>query len=116
MEEKLVTGWDDPRMPTIEGVMRRGILPEAIRRFTVEVGYTKSEHTFDWSLLFAVNRKILDPVTKRVYFVPDPEKLRVEGAPGKLVTIPFHPFEKAGGADAYPRRDASSYPRRTSPR
>ena len=96
VEEKLVNGWDDPRMPTIEGVMRRGILPEAIRRFTVEVGYTKSEHTFDWSLLFAVNRKILDPVTKRVYFVPDPVKARVESAPEKTVTIPFHPLEKLG--------------------
>jgi glutamyl-tRNA synthetase len=96
VEEKLVSGWDDPRMPTIEGVMRRGIVPEAIRRFTVEVGYTQSEHTFDWSLLFGVNRKMLDPVTKRVYFVPDPVKLRVEGAPDKLVTIPFHPLESLG--------------------
>jgi glutamyl-tRNA synthetase len=96
VEEKLVTGWDDPRMPTIEGVIRRGILPETIRRFTIEVGYTKSEHTFDWSLLFAVNRKILDPVTKRVYFVPDPQKLAVQGAPEKQVAIPFHPLEKLG--------------------
>jgi len=96
VEEKLVTGWDDPRMPTIEGVIRRGIIPEAIRRFTVEVGYTKSEHTFDWSLLLSVNRKILDPVTKRVYFVPDPVSLTVQGAPVKQVTIPFHPQEKLG--------------------
>ncbi len=96
VEEGLVSGWDDPRMPTIEGVRRRGIVPEAIRRFTVEVGYTQSEHTFDWSLLFAVNRKILDPITKRVYFVPDPVKLRVEGAPGKTTTIPFHPLENLG--------------------
>ncbi|MDA4134253.1 MAG: glutamate--tRNA ligase [Thaumarchaeota archaeon] len=96
VEEKLVAGWDDPRMPTIEGVIRRGILPGAIRQFTTEVGYTKSEHTFDWSLLFAVNRKMLDPVTRRVYFVPDPVKLRVEGAPERRVTIPFHPFEKLG--------------------
>jgi glutamyl-tRNA synthetase len=96
VEEKLVDGWDDPRMPTIEGVIRRGIVPEAIRRFTVEVGYTKSEHTFDWSLLLAVNRKVLDPLTKRVYFVPDPVRLRVEGAPEKRTTIPFHPLEKLG--------------------
>ncbi|MGA2199666.1 MAG: glutamate--tRNA ligase [Nitrososphaerales archaeon] len=96
VEEKLVTGWDDPRMPTIDGVIRRGILPEAIRQFTTEVGYTKSEHTFDWSLLFAVNRKILDPVTKRYYFVPDPVKLTVQGAPPSPVTIPYHPFEKLG--------------------
>jgi glutamyl-tRNA synthetase len=96
VEQKLVEGWDDPRMPTIEGVIRRGILPEAIRRFTIEVGYTKSEHTFDWSLLLSVNRKILDPVTRRVYFVPDPVKLTVENAPNKTVTIPFHPLEKLG--------------------
>lgn len=96
VEEKLVEGWDDPRMPTIEGVIRRGIIPDAIRRFTIEVGYTQSEHTFDWSLLFAVNRKLLDPVTKRVYFVPDPVKIRVENAPQKTVTIPFHPVENLG--------------------
>ncbi|MGD0638278.1 MAG: glutamate--tRNA ligase [Nitrososphaerales archaeon] len=96
VEDKLVSGWDDPRMPTIEGVIRRGILPGAIRQFTTEVGYTKSEHTFDWSLLFAVNRKMLDPITRRVYFVPDPAKLRVEGAPERRVTIPFHPVEKLG--------------------
>ena len=96
VEDKLVGGWDDPRMPTIEGVIRRGILPETIRRFTIEVGYTQSEHTFDWSLLFAVNRKILDPLTKRIYFVPDPVKLRVEDGPQKTVTIPFHPLEKLG--------------------
>ncbi len=96
VEEKLVTGWDDPRMPTIEGVVRRGILPEAIRQFTIQVGYTQSEHTFDWSLLFSVNRKVLDPFTKRFYFVPDPVRLIVEGAPDKVATIPFHPLEKLG--------------------
>ncbi len=96
VEEKLVSGWDDPRMPTIEGVIRRGILPEAIKQFTIQVGYTASEHTFDWSLLFSVNRKLLDPVTKRFYFVPDPVALRVEGAPDKLATIPFHPTQSLG--------------------
>ena len=96
VEERLVEGWDDPRMPTIEGVIRRGILPQAIRQFTTEVGYTKSEHTFDWSLLFAVNRKLLDPVTRRYYFVPDPVKLTVQSGPARTVTIPFHPLEKLG--------------------
>ncbi|MDA4112965.1 MAG: glutamate--tRNA ligase [Thaumarchaeota archaeon] len=96
VEEKLVTGWDDPRMPTVDGIIRRGILPATIRQFTIEVGYTKSEHVYDWSLLFAVNRKILDPVTKRFYFVPDPVKLTVQGAPARDVVIPYHPFEKLG--------------------
>ena len=96
VEEKLVSGWDDPRMPTIEGIVRRGILPQAIRQFTTDVGYTKSEHTFDWSLLFAVNRKLLDPVTKRYYFVPDPVRLTVESAPAKSALIAYHPLGKLG--------------------
>jgi glutamyl-tRNA synthetase len=97
VEEKMVTGWDDPRMPTIEGVKRRGILAEAIRQFTLLVGYTKTEHTFDWSLLFAVNRKLLDPVSKRLFFVPDPVRLEVQGAPAHEATIPFHPTQEKLG-------------------
>lgn len=91
VEEKLVSGWDDPRMPTVDGLKRRGVIPEAIREFTLKVGYTKSEHEYDWSILLSVNRKILDPRSKRVFFVPDPVELRVEGAPKKKVTLPFHP-------------------------
>jgi glutamyl-tRNA synthetase len=97
VEEKVVSGWDDPRMPTIEGVKRRGIVPEAIRQFTLQVGYGKTEHTYDWSLLFAVNRKILDPISIRVFFVPDPFLLKVKGAPPRHLSIPFHPtYETLG--------------------
>jgi glutamyl-tRNA synthetase len=100
VEEKVVSGWDDPRMPTIEGVKRRGIVPEAIRQFTLQVGYGKTEHTFDWSLLFAVNRKILDPISIRVFFVPDPLLLKVKGAPSRRLSIPFHPtYENLGRRD-----------------
>ncbi|MDV3278417.1 MAG: glutamate--tRNA ligase [Nitrososphaerales archaeon] len=96
VENGLVSGWDDPRMPTVAGVRRRGIIPETIRQFTLQVGYTKSEHEYDWSLLFAVNRKLLDPVSRRVFFVPNPVGLRVEGAPRKKVTIKFHPEKDLG--------------------
>jgi glutamyl-tRNA synthetase len=97
VEKKVVSGWDDPRMPTIEGVRRRGILPEAIKQFTVQVGYGKAEHTFDWSLLFAVNRKILDPISLRIYFVPDPVALKVKKGPARELSLPFHPtYENLG--------------------
>ncbi len=99
VEEKLVTGWDDPRMPTIKGVVRRGIVPAAIKEFTLQVGYTKAEHTFDWSLLFSVNRKILDPISKRLFFVPDPVELEVRGAPTRKVTIPYHPTNELGSRE-----------------
>ena len=96
IQEKLVSGWDDPRMPTVEGVRRRGILPQAITKLTEQVGYTKSEHEFDWSMLFSLNRKLLDPVSRRYFFVPDPAELRVTGAPDREVTIPFHPEKDMG--------------------
>jgi glutamyl-tRNA synthetase len=99
VEEKLVSGWDDPRMPTIEGLKRRGVIPEAIREFTLQVGYTKSEHEYDWSLLLSVNRKLLDPRSKRIFFVPDPVELSVEGAPKRKVAIPFHPEMELGERD-----------------
>jgi len=98
VEEGVVSGWDDPRMPTIEGVKRRGITPEAIRQFTVHVGYTKTEHTFDWSLLFSINRKLLDPMSKRLYFAPNPVKITVEGAPRLDEVVAYHPTEKELGS------------------
>ena len=96
VEEKLVSGWDDPRMPTVQGLERRGIVPEAIRTFTLQVGYTMAEHEFDWSLLLSVNRKVLDPKARRFFFVSDPVHLRVTGAPKRSVTIPYHPDQPLG--------------------
>ena len=96
VEKKLVTGWDDPRMPTVEGLRRRGIIPQAIREFTLQVGYTKAEHEYDWSMLLSLNRKLLDPVSKRIFFVPDPSELVVDGAPERPVTIPYHPQNDIG--------------------
>ncbi|HZW85741.1 MAG TPA: glutamate--tRNA ligase family protein, partial [Nitrososphaerales archaeon] len=91
VEQKVVTGWDDPRMPTVDGMRRRGIIPQAIREFTLQVGYTKTEHEYDWSLLLAVNRKLLDPATKRLFFVPDPVKVKVSGAETREVDLRLHP-------------------------
>ncbi len=96
VEKKLVSGWDDPRMPTVAGLKRRGIVPETIREFTLHVGYTKTEHEYDWSILLSINRKLLDPVTKRIFFVPDPVHFKVKGAPKKKVTLPFHPQKDLG--------------------
>ncbi|MDG6953410.1 MAG: glutamate--tRNA ligase [Nitrososphaerota archaeon] len=96
VEKNVVSGWDDPRMPTVDGLRRRGIVPQAIRDFTLQVGYTKTEHEYDWSMLLSINRKLLDPVSKRIFFVPNPVQLVVEGAPWKEVTIPFHPQKDLG--------------------
>ncbi|MBI2184890.1 MAG: glutamate--tRNA ligase [Thaumarchaeota archaeon] len=99
VQEGLVQGWDDPRMPTIVGVRKKGILPEALLGFTREVGYTKAEHVFDWDLVYAVNRKILDPVAKRYFFVPNHVKAEVVDAPHLTVRIRYHPDKELGERD-----------------
>ncbi|MGQ9514078.1 MAG: glutamate--tRNA ligase [Thermoproteota archaeon] len=97
VDAKLVSGWDDLRMPTVEGVARRGILPEAIREFTISyMAFTFSRKEYDWELLFSVNRKILDPITKRLFFVPQPIQLKVKDSPTMIASLKNHPDKDLG--------------------
>lgn len=93
----LVDGWDDPRLPTISGLKRRGILPESIRTFVISMGLSKVESQPTWDYLESINRKILDPISPRYFFVPDPVKVLVEGAPALEVEMPFHPDNESYG-------------------
>lgn len=86
IEQKLVSGWDDPRLPTLAGLRRRGILPEAIREFILGLGVAKSEAVVQIEALESVNRKIIDPIANRYYFVADPIRVEIKGAPGKIST------------------------------
>jgi glutamyl-tRNA synthetase len=91
IDDGIVTGWDDIRLSTIRGVRRRGIVPSAIEEFTLQVGITHAQPVFSWDLLLSLNRKILDPVAKRYFFVDDPVKLIVEDAPKISVKLKHHP-------------------------
>ncbi len=91
IEEGRVQGWDDPRLPTIAGLKRRGILPEAIREFVMAMGLSKVESQPTWDLLESINRKLLDPVAKRYFFTGDPVALEVDGHPHLEVRLKFHP-------------------------
>ncbi len=75
VEEGIVTGWDDPRMPTISGLRRRGYTPESIRKFVETVGVAKRENVIDVSLLEFCVREDLNKMAKRVMAVLDPVKL-----------------------------------------
>lgn len=85
VESGKVMGWDDPRLPTLEGLRRRGILPEAIRRFVLSFGISKVESEPGWEKLLAENRKILDPVAPHFFFVSSPVKMKIKGAKKKKV-------------------------------
>ena len=60
-----VTGWDDPRLPTVRGILRRGLTVAALREFMLKQGPSRNVVTMDWTTLWAVNRRILDPIVPR---------------------------------------------------
>jgi glutamyl-tRNA synthetase len=96
IEQGLVSGWDDPRLPTISGLRRRGFLPEAIREFILGMGLSKVESEPTWDLLESINRKLLDPVARRYFFVEGPVPLVVENAPPVEVSMKLHPQNDYG--------------------
>lgn len=79
--EKVVTGWDDPRMPTISGLRRKGYTPASIRNFIERVGVAKRENLIDIQLLEFSIREDLNKIAKRVMAVVDPVKLIIENYP-----------------------------------
>ncbi len=81
VQEKLVDSWDDPRMPTISGMRRRGYTPASIRTFIDSIGYTKYDGINDFSLLEHAVREDLNKHTARVSGVIDPVKLIITNYP-----------------------------------
>jgi glutaminyl-tRNA synthetase len=75
VKEKLVMGWDDPRMPTISGIRRRGYTPAAVRAFAKRIGVAKAESLIDIEILEACVRDDLDVVSRRGMAVLDPIKV-----------------------------------------
>lgn len=85
-------GWDDPRLPTVRALRRRGITAEAIRRFYLALGLSESEVNVSMRSLYAENRKIIDPQANRYFFVADPIEIEIENLPEEReVLIPKNP-------------------------
>lgn len=84
VDENLVKGWDDPRMPTICGMRRRGYSPESIRNFIKSIGYTKFDALNDMALLEAAVREDLNKRAIRVSAVVNPVKLVITNYPDDL--------------------------------
>ncbi len=87
VQEGLVAGWDDPRMPTVCGLRRRGYTPSAIHSFIDKIGYTKVEGTIDLGLLEHTVREDLKETAPRVCAIFDPIKLVITNYEGKGETI-----------------------------
>jgi len=99
VEQQLVSGWDDPRMPTIAGLRRRGYTPAAIREFAKRIGITKQDNVIEMSALEACIREDLDATAPRAMAVLDPIKVTITNYPAdklEWLTAPNHPKEDMG--------------------
>lgn len=100
VEDQLVLGWNDPRMPTISGLRRRGVTPAAIRDFADRIGISKVDSMTEMGILEAAIRDDLNVVAPRTMGVIDPIKLVIENYPEnevESINAPVHPQNEAMG-------------------
>lgn len=97
-------GFDDPQLATLRAFRKRGILPETVRQYILGLGLSESETSVDVNILESINRKLVDPVANRYFFIEDPVVLGVSNPPseisGKLspkFTIRKHPKDAGRG-------------------
>ena len=105
VDEKHVDGWDDPRMPTLVGVRRRGYTPEGLRLLVERVGVSKSDSYIDYSLVEDCQREVLNEIAPRRIAVLDPLKLVIDNWPkGKVdeCFAPNHPQKPDWGKRPIP--------------
>ncbi|HBU95134.1 MAG TPA: glutamine--tRNA ligase, partial [Leclercia adecarboxylata] len=103
--DKHVEGWDDPRMPTISGLRRRGYTAASIREFCKRIGVTKQDNTIEMASLESCIREDLNDNAPRAMAVIDPVKLVIENYPqgeSELVTMPNHPSKPEMGSRDVP--------------
>ena len=105
VREGHVTGWDDPRMPTLAGLRRRGYTPSALKLFCDRLGVSKSDSRIDYSLLEQALRDDLDPIAERSVAVLDPIRLVITNYPEDQTepcSAPRNPHDAQAGRREFP--------------
>lgn len=100
IQEGTYSGWDDIRLGTMRALARRGIRPEAVKNAMLAIGIGDTDISFSWDNLYAENRKIVDPVANRYFFVPDPVTVTIGGAGRHTAQALLHPGDTARGTRA----------------
>jgi glutamyl-tRNA synthetase len=85
------SGWDDPRVPTVRALRCRGIRPEALRKFMIDLGVGETDISISMDSIYAENRKLIDPQANRYFFVWEPVALEIEGEVPLVAHAPLHP-------------------------
>ncbi len=91
IENGIIKTWDDPRLPTLVAMRRRGFVPEAIRRFVLSLGLTLAETKPPFESLEAFNRKLIEPESIRLFFVRDPVEVIILNASPREAIMKNHP-------------------------
>lgn len=105
VEKNIVSGWDDPRLPTLRGMRSRGYPPAAIRQFCEQIGISRSDSVIDMSILEECVRNELNKTAKRAMCVLDPLKVVIENYPEDKVEAldaKFHPQDPEAGSRILP--------------
>ncbi|TRY32452.1 glutamine--tRNA ligase [Aliiglaciecola sp. M165] len=105
VEEKFVSGWDDPRMPTIAGLRRRGYTPASVREFCKRIGVTKMDNMVEMGMLEACIRDDLNENANRAMAVLDPVKVVIENYPqdsSEMLNAANHPNDEGRGTREVP--------------
>ena len=103
VNEGRVSGWDDPRMPTVQGILRRGMTVEALREFMLLQGFSMGTNMMEWDKIWTINKKVIDPVARRYTAVATDKAVEceltglVEGGGVELMTVDAHPKNKERG-------------------
>lgn len=77
------SGWDDPRLHTVQALVRRGFAPDSFRGFAIQVGLTRNDIRLSWDALESFNRTAIDPLSNRFMVVTDPVRITLKGFPEK---------------------------------
>ncbi|MDY6765490.1 MAG: glutamate--tRNA ligase [Halobacteria archaeon] len=97
IEDGKYEGWDDPRVPTVRALRRRGIQPQAIRDALLDLGVSEADINFSMDHVYSKNRKIVDDTANRYFLVRDPVEVSIEDAEPKTARVPLHPDDEERG-------------------
>lgn len=102
IDDGIYWGWDDPRLGTLIALRRRGIQPETIRSLMIQIGPKPINVMISWDNMAAENRKNIEPIANRYYFVEDPTPIKVAEVPGEIeAKLPLHPDHPERGTRNY---------------